>query len=209
MITQALLVRLEARHRREDELERYLLSLLPLVKQELRTSAWFALRLSRKDYAVFAAFAGVEARESHLAGAAVSSLHGQADFLLARQPHFQRCAVLADKLSLAALTDLLTKALLLSFKAKAGHAAEVEQFLRDAKAAVIQEARTCAWFALMLDDGSYGSFSVFPDQGARLLHLTGRVPRAMAKHAFSLLGSMPELDMMGVLATALPQLQQA
>ncbi len=208
MITQALLVRLKARHGREDELERYLQSLPVLVQQETHMRAWFALRFGRGDYGVFAAFASVDARDHHMAGAAVRSMRGQADFLLEGQPHFRRCAVLVNKLPGAAFAELPKKALLLSFKAKAGHTLEVEQFLRDSKATVTQEVRTSAWFALLLDDGSYGSFSVFPDKSARVQHLTGQVPRDLAIHSLSLLGSMPDLDMMVVLATTLSKPEQ-
>lgn len=203
MITQALLARLEARQGRERDVERFLQGLPALVGKEARTATWFALRFGRGEYGMFAAFPDVNARDSHLAGAAMHALRTQADFLLLRQPRLQRCAVLVDKAPAPAMTEPLAKGLLLHFKARGGHTLEVEHFLRDAKATVMQEARTGAWFGLLLDDGSYGSVGLFPDNGARFLHLTGHLPRELAKHALSLLGSMPDLEMMSVLAARL------
>lgn len=89
---------------------------------------------------------------------------------------------------------------MLTFKAKSGHEQEVEEFLREAKSLVKDEPKTTAWFAIRLDDGNYGIFDVFPDNGGRFAHLTGRVPRELTKHALSLLGSMPDMDMLNVVA---------
>ncbi|MFC3110298.1 hypothetical protein ACFQAT_22095 [Undibacterium arcticum] len=43
-------------------------------------------------------------------------------------------------------------------------------------------------------------FDVFPDNGGRFAHLAGHGPRELAKHALSLLGSMPDLEILNVLA---------
>jgi hypothetical protein len=89
---------------------------------------------------------------------------------------------------------------LLTFKAKHGHEGNVEQFLRDAKAFVDEEPETTAWFAIHLEDGHYGIFDVFPDHGGRFKHLTGRVAQDLAKHALTLLGSLPDPELPNVLA---------
>jgi hypothetical protein len=39
------------------------------------------------------------------------------------------------------------------------------------------------WFAIALDSGGCGIFDVFPDNAARFAHLTGYVPRELAKQA--------------------------
>jgi hypothetical protein len=95
----------------------------------------------------------------------------------------------------------VTRGLLLTFQAKQGHEAQVEQFLRDAQGLVEAESGTTAWFALHLEGGEYGIFDVFPDNMARLSHLGGAVPRELAKHAISMLGSVPEMHMLQVLVT--------
>ena len=96
-----------------------------------------------------------------------------------------------------------TKGLLVTFKAKAGHEIEVEQFLREAKPRVMEEPNTTAWFAIRTEEGEYGIFDVFPDNGARFIHLMGHVPRELARHSMAMLGSVPELHLVSVQAEKL------
>ena len=203
MVSKGLLVRLEARHGRQAEVEDFLCSALPAVRQEAGTIAWFALRFGRGEYGILDVFADDAGREAHLAGVVARTLMAQAEVLLSEPPRIQRLNVLADKLPTLQPAEPDTKALLLSFLPKSGHAAQVEQFLRDAQPMVQEEPGTTAWFALHFDDGHYGIFDTFPDNGARLHHLTGRVPRELAKHALSLLGSLPDPELPGVLAEKL------
>jgi hypothetical protein len=53
MVSRGLLVRLEARHDKDAEVEAFLRSALPLVQQEPATTAWFALRFGRSEYGIF------------------------------------------------------------------------------------------------------------------------------------------------------------
>ncbi|MEN3292648.1 MAG: hypothetical protein V7642_1901 [Burkholderiales bacterium] len=200
MASRGLLVRLEAKHGTQNEVEKFLQSAVPLVEQEPATTAWFAIRFGRYEYGIFDVFPDDAGRDAHLAGAVATALRAQADALFTRQPRIQRLDVLADKLPAAPVTRADTKGLLLTFKAKSGHEQQVEQFLRDAQQLVQQEPETTAWFAIRLDDGHYGIFDVFPDNGGRFAHLTGHVPRELAKHSLSLLGSVPDIEMLDVLA---------
>ena len=90
--------------------------------------------------------------------------------------------------------------MLLTFAAKSGHSNDVESFLHGAEGLVAQEAGTLAWFAIRMADGSYGIFDVFADNAGRFAHLAGQVPRELAKHALTLLGSFPDMSMIDVLA---------
>jgi quinol monooxygenase YgiN len=201
MVTHGLLVRLETMPGRDDDMEAFLLSALPLVRNEPDTSAWFAVRFGRSEYGIFDAFPGEEGRRAHLAGAVAAALGNQGKALLAREPRMEPLAVLASKLPTpAAVLAGITRGLLLTFKARQGHEAQVENFLRGARAIVDEEPGTIAWFAIRLDSGEYGIFDVFPDNSARLAHLTGHVPRELTKHALSLLGGVPDMDMLQVLA---------
>lgn len=199
MASKGLLVRLEAKAGKDADVEKFLLDAVPLVLQEPTTTAWFAIRFGRSEYGIFDVFEDDAGRDAHLTGPIAKALMDRADELLAKQPQIQRLDVLADKLPVT-VGDAVTKALLLTFKAKSGHAPEVELFLRDARGLVEQEPKTTAWFAIHLDDGSYGIFDVFPDNGGRFSHLVGHVPRELGKHALSLLGSVPDIDMINVLA---------
>jgi quinol monooxygenase YgiN len=199
MVNLGLLVRLEAKPGKDADVEDFLRSALPLVRLEPATTAWFAIRFGRSEYGIFDVFPDEAARDAHLAGAVAIALTQQADELFAKPPRIQKLTVLADKLPELPFEDD-TKALLLTFKPKSGHEQQVAQFLHEAKSLVEQEPKTTAWFAIHLDDGDYGIFDVFPDNAARFSHLTGHVPRELAKHALSLLGGVPDIEMLNVLA---------
>lgn len=203
MVSKGLLVRLEARSDKDAEVEEFLQSALPLVRQEAATTAWFALRFGRSEYGIFDVFPDDAGREAHLSGPVAKALMEQADALFAEPPHIQKLDVLASKLPASAPNESDTKGLLLTFKAKSGHEQQVEQFLRDAKPLVEDEPETTAWFGIHLEEGEYGIFDVFPDHWGRFKHLTGHVARDLAKHALTLLGSLPDPDLPNVLAEKL------
>ena len=204
MVTTGLLVRLDAKPGKEDDVEQFLASALPLVNDEPATMAWFAIRFGRGEYGIFDVFPDEDGRAAHLSGPVATALGQRSDELFASPPEIVTLDVLADKLP-SNTTAMVTKGLLLSFAAKSGHEAEVEKFLRDARPIVEDEDKTTAWFAIDFGDGRYGIFDVFPDNGGRFAHLTGRVPRELAKHALSLLGSFPDMDMLNVVAHKLPK----
>jgi quinol monooxygenase YgiN len=203
MLSRGLLVRLEAKAGKDADVGMFLRSALPLVQQEPGTTAWFAVRFGRGEYGIFDAFPGDEQRNAHLAGPVAQALQMRGGELFAAAPRIQKLAVLADKLPVTPAQTRDTKGLLLTFKAKSGHEPEVEKFLRDAQALVMSEPKTTAWFAIHLDQDEYGIFDVFPDNGGRFAHLTGRVPRELAKRSLTLLGSMPDMEMLSVEAEKL------
>lgn len=202
MTSSGLLVRLNAKHGKDREVEQFLRSAVPLVEEETGTTAWFAVRFGRGEYGIFDTFLDDAAREEHLAGPVALALQQHGDDLFDSRPRMQPVEVLANKMPVT-LGYPDTKGILLTFKAKPGHEREVEQFLLDARPMVMEEPNTVAWFAIRTDDGEYGIFDVFPDNGARFVHLVGHVPRELAKHARTLLGSVPELEMVSVQAEKL------
>lgn len=203
MVNLGLLVRLEARQGKDMDVEEFLRAALPVVRQEAGTTAWFGIRFGRSEYGIIDFFPDEASREAHRAGAVAAALRDQTDVLFVQPPKIRKCTALADKLPLTPPVEPDTKALLLTFKAKSGHQQQVEQFLRDAQPLVQQEPKTTAWFALQFDDGDYGIFDTFPDNGGRFAHLTGHVPRELAKHALSLLGGVPDMEMLNVIAEKL------
>jgi quinol monooxygenase YgiN len=152
MVSKGLLVRLEVKPGIDDQVENFLISALPLVRQEPATTAWFAIRFGRSEYGIFDVFPDDAGRDAHLSGAVAKALMENAETLLAEPPRIQRLDVLADKLPETALAQPNKKGLLLTFEAKEGHEQQVEDFLRNARPLVLEEPETTAWFAIRTDD---------------------------------------------------------
>src|SRR3954453_6601359 len=199
LVTKGLCVRLETQHGEADQVEEFLSEAHSLVSQEPDTTAWFAVRFGQDEYGIVDFFPDDNGRNAHLKGPVAQALAGEGSALLTSEPQMQRLEVLACKLPDGGAFDI-RKSLLLTFAPKSEHETQVAQFLRDARTIVADEPGTLAWFALQFDDGSFGIFDVFGDSKSRLKHLTGGVPRELAKHALELLGSLPDMDKCDVLA---------
>lgn len=199
MVSQGLLVRLEAAPGKDAEVEALLRGTVAMLRDEPGTTAWYAVRFGRSEYGVFNAFHDEADRQIHLHGSVASALMDSEHLFDGRPPSIEKVRVLASKLP-AMPVEAAQKALLLTFPAKSGHAQQVEQFLRDAEAWVKDEPKTSAWFAIQRENGDYGIFDVFPDTRGRFSHLTGHVPRELAKRSLSLLGGVPQVAMLDVVA---------
>ncbi len=202
MISRGLLVRLKAKPGKARALEEFLTNALPAVRAEAGTIAWFGVRLSPQEYGTVDVFPDDAARYAHLQGPVAQALMNSAPDLLSRAPKIQNLDVLAFKLP----TDgggAVSRGVLLHFKPRRDQKEHVEQFLRDAQSLVEVERGTTAWFAVRIDNDEYGIFDVFPDRRGQLKHLTGQVPRKLAKHATTLLGGVPRMRLMKVFAEKL------
>lgn len=98
MVKVALFVRLDAKPGKEDEVERFLMSGLPLVQEEPATTAWFGLRLGPSTFGIFDAFPDETGRQEHLSGKVAAALRANAAELLASPPSIEKLDVLAAKL---------------------------------------------------------------------------------------------------------------
>jgi quinol monooxygenase YgiN len=98
LVAVGLLVTLEAKPGKEDDLVAFLKGALPLVEEEPQTTAWFAVRLAPSRFAIFDAFPSEAGREAHLAGPVAAALIENAPELLASEPSIETVDVLADKL---------------------------------------------------------------------------------------------------------------
>jgi quinol monooxygenase YgiN len=98
-VTVGLLVRLEAKSGKENEVAQLLRDGLSFVLDEPATPAWFAIRITPAIFGIFDAFPDEDGREAHLAGRLAAALVGRASELLAQPPSIERVDVLAAKLS--------------------------------------------------------------------------------------------------------------
>jgi quinol monooxygenase YgiN len=97
VVSVGLLVTLEAKPGKEDDVAAFLNGALPLVEQEPETTAWFAVRLGSARFAIFDVFPSEAGREAHITGPVAAALMENAPELLASQPTIETVDVLASK----------------------------------------------------------------------------------------------------------------
>lgn len=90
-------------------------------------------------------------------------------------------------------------------EAKPDKTAEVAEFLESALPMAEDEADTTTWFALRLDETTFGIFDSFPDEAGRQAHLDGDIAAALMERADELLVEEPEITEIEVLAAKHPE----
>jgi quinol monooxygenase YgiN len=98
MVKVALLVRLEAKLGKEDEVANFLRSGLAIVEEEPATIAWFAIQMGPTTFGIFDAFPDEPGRQAHLSGKVAAALMQKASELLVQPPTIEQVDVLAAKL---------------------------------------------------------------------------------------------------------------
>jgi len=93
----ALLVRLEAKAGKEQQVADFIKSALPLAEAEPGTIRWYALQISPSTFGIFDTFADEAGRDAHLGGEIAKALMAHADELLATPPVIEKVALLAVK----------------------------------------------------------------------------------------------------------------
>src|SRR5579875_3113028 len=99
---------------------------------------------------------------------------------------------------------LVVKALFVRLVARTGKGDDVETFLRDGLAAVMEEHDTTTWYAVRFGDHDFAIFDTFPGETGRLAHLAGKVGRALVARTPELLEGAPKIEHAQVLAYKLP-----
>ncbi len=97
MVKLALLVRLEAKPGKEQEVADFIKSALPLAEQEEKTISWYALQLGPSTFGIFDTFESEEGRTEHLGGQIAKALMAKAPELLAKEPVIEQVDLLAVK----------------------------------------------------------------------------------------------------------------
>jgi quinol monooxygenase YgiN len=99
------------------------------------------------------------------------------------------------------MIPMLNVGIFVRLRAKAGKEAEVEQLLKSGLAIVQEEPLTPLWFALRFNAATFGIFDAFADDGARQMHLAGRLAAALMAKAGELLAEPPTIERVDVLAS--------
>ncbi len=98
---------------------------------------------------------------------------------------------------------MVTVGLLATLTPKPGKEDELASFLASALPLAEAEPATSAWFAVKIDDTTYGIFDVFPDDAGRQAHLNGPIAAALMAKADELLAVPPTIASIDVLAAKL------
>lgn len=97
MESVGILAVLEAKAGKENEVEAFLKSALPLAQAEAQTVRWYAVRLGPSTFGIFDTFGDEAGRQAHLSGDIAKALFAKADELLAKPPQVQQATILAAK----------------------------------------------------------------------------------------------------------------
>lgn len=97
-VTVGLLVRIEAKPGKEEDVASLLRNAVPIVEdEEPFTNTWFAVRFDASNFGIFDTFEDKEGREDHLGGRVAAALADARD-LLARPPVIEKFDVYGAKL---------------------------------------------------------------------------------------------------------------
>ena len=95
-VTKALLVRLEARPGKEEEVRDFLNQGLSIVEGEPQTVRWFAVQFGPSSFGIFDAFPDDDGREAHLSGQVADALKDNTGELF-EEPTIEQLDVVAEK----------------------------------------------------------------------------------------------------------------
>ena len=95
---------------------------------------------------------------------------------------------------------MIDRALFVRIEAKEGKEDEVEDFLKSALDAVMEEDGTVDWYAVKFGPRDFAIFDTFGSEEDRLAHLAGKVGQALIAQAPELLSAMPKIERAEVLA---------
>jgi len=95
---------------------------------------------------------------------------------------------------------MVKKSILARVVAKPGKEKEVESFLKSALALAEEEKDTVSWYALRIDEKTFGVFDTFNDDEGRDAHLNGKIAKALMARASELFAQPPVIEKVEVLA---------
>lgn len=90
--------------------------------------------------------------------------------------------------------------LLALLEAQPGKGAELGLALDGARAIAVRESGTVTWYAFRIGETSYGVFDTFETEEARLAHLGGDIPKALASIRDDILAKDPDIRSVDIVA---------
>ncbi len=93
----ALLARVEAKPGKENDVQAFLKSALPLAEAEPHTVRWYGWQIGPSTFGIFDTFETEDGRAAHLQGQIAAALMANASVLLAKDPVIEFVDLLAVK----------------------------------------------------------------------------------------------------------------
>ena len=90
--------------------------------------------------------------------------------------------------------------LLVRITAKVGKENELSTFLESALPLAQEEAGTVAWYAIKINERTFGIFDTFHSETERNSHIAGAIAKALFAKAPELLESAPSIEKINLLA---------
>ena len=91
-------------------------------------------------------------------------------------------------------------ALLARVEAKPGKEAVVAEFLKSALPLAEAEPATVRWYAIKINENTFGIFDTFETEDGRSAHLQGQIAAALMANAAELLAKDPVIEFVDLLA---------
>jgi quinol monooxygenase YgiN len=98
---------------------------------------------------------------------------------------------------------MVDRGFLATMIAKPGKEQELADFLASALPLAEAETGTVVWYAIKIDDRTYGIFDAFANEGDRETHINGPIAAALLSKADELLAEPPSIKPVDVLAAKL------
>src|SRR3954466_10652237 len=93
-----ILATLHARPGKQQEVEAFLRSAIPLVQAETGTTAWYSFRIGPSTFGIFDTFADETGRTQHIEGDVAKALFARAEELFETPPQIQEVDIIAETL---------------------------------------------------------------------------------------------------------------
>jgi quinol monooxygenase YgiN len=97
MIKAGILLKVEAKAGKEQDVADFLKGALTFVEQEPETINWYSFKVNENTFGIFDTFPGEDGRKAHLAGKVAEELMKHAPDLLASSPVIEFVDILASK----------------------------------------------------------------------------------------------------------------
>jgi quinol monooxygenase YgiN len=91
--------------------------------------------------------------------------------------------------------------LLVRLRAKNGKEKDLERFIQSALPLAEAELGTKAWYAIKINENTFGIFDTFPSDTERQAHLSGAIAKALFARAPELLAETPSIEAIELLAS--------